>query len=81
MECYNGNLSQDALNSNIDDFNQQISELRNTQIKRIRAKKDSTKTSILMLNILQESQNLINVLKKLVDSYLKINSTLDCDKT
>lgn len=81
MECYNGNLSQDALNSNIDDFNQQISELRNTQIKRIRAKKDSTKTSILILNILQESQNLINVLKKLVDSYLKINSTLDCDKT
>jgi phosphate/sulfate permease len=77
MECFNDNFSHEVLNSNIEEFNQQITEIRNSQIKRIRAKKDSTKTSILMLNILQESQNLISSLKKLIDSYQKINNSLD----
>ena len=63
-------------NLKIDELNQLIKSIRKAQVKRIRSKEDSTRTSILIINILQESQNIADKLNKLTNCYLNINTKL-----
>lgn len=48
-----------------------ISALRSEQIKRIRSKNDPTSSSLLLINILQESENLIGDLQKMIKAYIQ----------
>ncbi|HOE04696.1 MAG TPA: inorganic phosphate transporter [Bacteroidales bacterium] len=52
-------------------INTAIENVRSEQIKRIRSKQDPTRSSMLVINIMQETQNFVGDLHKMAEAYIK----------
>lgn len=60
----------DKLNELHENLIQVIQNVRLNQVKRIRSKNDPTRSSMLIINLLQESQNLLNEMQKMLEAYI-----------
>ncbi|HOY37952.1 MAG: inorganic phosphate transporter [Bacteroidales bacterium] len=61
-----------ATSANIENI---IEKVRSEQIKRIRSKEDPTRSSILVINILQQCQNLLGDMQKMLKAYINFRKS------
>jgi len=61
----------EKLNELFKNINTAFENVRSEQIKRIRSKQDPTRSSMLVINLIQETQNFVGDLHKMAEAYIK----------
>ncbi|NLA24568.1 MAG: inorganic phosphate transporter, partial [Bacteroidales bacterium] len=77
IEIVNDNNSYEynKLTLEYEDISMKIAVVREEQIKRIRKKEDPTRASMLVIEILQETENLLDDMQKMIKAYIRFKAS------